>query len=720
MAFGWTNPYWAGISVMVVTLPYMGAALEKALMRVIGTIIAGILAYLIAGAFAQEQAAYIACVSIILVICGYYGSGTYYPYAFTLCALTLMIVVTNTYENPAMLWTDVFFRISEISLGVFVALTVNAIFWPQNAGRTLCAKLATELDACRRLLQQSVNHYMRDEPFGEDPDSLEKTITSNLASLRPLLLQAQKDSSLVSHHRANFQHIFSALENLFITLTILRHAAESRYPRSYRLEFIGEVQALAENLDQSLAALITSFRTGTTPSNTSTSVRETALKLDDKINAIRDAGINLNYSIEDTTQFYSIVANLMDFSRGLEELESVLAEINGTPRPQHTPQPKAATSPTDSQRRFHLSHPDRIRLIHGVKVSIACISSIYAWLWLQWPGGAQAVITCTLVMQATLVASNQKAVLRLGGCLLGGTFGALSLIFLEPHFSSYLAFSIPLFLAILFFGWINFGNPSYSYAGFQAYIAFLLMTSISNTQNISLIDGVHRFMGILLGVAIAMVVQRLIWPIIPERELKRSFSEFFTHAGHFLRAYTPRRLQDEDSTEQLERLNHEVNPNAASAENWLSQIALSKDKEHQRNEMRRFALAAQTVSYRLRALEQAFQGETPAALRERLAPEILAVSEACSQVFLQIADAFREGRSPSPINPALDQAVTNMTRTITLVFRKEQAGRPYPGQQVAVLLRLARRYRALAAETNACYKLATKLDFRILDRSPFF
>lgn len=706
MAFDWDNPYWAGISTMVVTLPYMGAAIEKAIMRIVGTVMAGVALYLISGAFPQNQIGYCTLLAIALIFSGYFGAGSWYPYTFMLFGITLNILVADTFQNPANLFPFAFFRISEICLGVGVALAVNAIFWPQSAGRDFLRKVAQELEQCRLLYQEATALALHDKPPQADLAALEDAITVQLAKLHPLLSQAQRDSSLVHRHRQAFVDFLHGVEALFITLSMFRRAAESHYPKGYREELRPELEAFVAAVDKHFAAVHEALESGKVPTDIDTD-RE-GEKVDAKIDELRRADVNLKYAIEDTTHLYAQLANIFDVKKALDSLLIILTEINGGPA-----RPRSAETVMARSNRL-----DKRRLQHGMKVAIACIGSLYIWQALQWTGGAQAAITAGIVMQVSMVASNQKALLRLGGCLLGGSCGAFSLVFLEPYFSSYATFCLPLFFFFFLFSWVNFGNPAYAYAGFQSFLTFLLMTSVSNTQNVSLLPGVDRLMGIVLGVTICLVVLRLFWPIIPERELRHDLGSFFGQARAFIRTYTPERLAGRPARVELLKLSGSITPLASSAETWLSQIAMN-DEEAARNRIRRFALAAQTLSYRLRALEQTFQREGPAELREKIAPSILEINDAVEQALGLLSQAFRDCRAPT-IEVDFDTPLRKLTQTVYKLFREDKVGRPYQGHQVAGVLGLSRRYRALANEARHCLQLARSLDYDELQRAPFF
>lgn len=711
MGFGWDRPYWAGISVIVVTLPYVGASLEKGAMRLAGTALAGIFVYLISGAFPQNQAGYCALLFLVLVFTGYFGTGAWYPYAFILCGMSVAIIGANTFQTFDKLWEIVYFRVSEICLGVLVAIVVNALVFPQSASKVLGARTGDLLEDFTRLLENAISQYTGDKPTLDDPQQFEEEISSRFPKLRELLPQAVLDSSSFSRHRYALKAGMQFMERMFVCIVSTQRAASARYPRHYQENFREELRAYTDALLDNIHALAATFaRRQPLPKPTLPAVRQA---LEDKLDAMRRKEIPLKYRLEDTTQFLAFYANLCELERAIELLRDVAGSFL---QPGSSDRELKARIMAQEKSRFRL---DPARLKHGIKVGIAVITAIYAWLWWQYPGGLQGVVTVGIVMQLTVVASNQKSLLRLGGCLIGGTCGALILQLITPHVSTYLEFAPFLFACFFLFGFLYYGPKKYAYAGLQAMIVFLLMTSIENTQSTSLKPGIDRFLGILAGVGICAVVLRLIWPVIPERELRRTVSGFFGDCRDYLRLYTPRHLAGEKVIPAEKSLESQLIDLPATCQNWISQIGLRNEEEPQRARYHELALSLQSLRFRLQSLEICYRRQLVPALLARIEPDILALNQRLAESFDAFEAAFRTGRLPETF-PDLAPPLRNLNRALWVLLRRDRAARPHSAEEVAVFLALVRRYRSLTAETRTCRELLGKLDLKILERSPFF
>ncbi|MGA7393876.1 MAG: FUSC family protein, partial [Terrimicrobiaceae bacterium] len=128
------DPTWAVMTVFVIMFAqFVGAVAEKAVMRVIGTALGGVIGYLLTARLEQQPVLY------LLLVGGVVGFGTAmfgytkYPYAFLLCALTTMVVASNGMIDPTFSWRPALARIEEVSVGVISAVIVSSLLWPRYA-----------------------------------------------------------------------------------------------------------------------------------------------------------------------------------------------------------------------------------------------------------------------------------------------------------------------------------------------------------------------------------------------------------------------------------------------------------------------------------------------------------------------------------------------------------------------------------------------------------
>ncbi|AIT09186.1 hypothetical protein LO80_03840 [Candidatus Francisella endociliophora] len=121
---------WMVITVLVVmsTQPNLGGALDKALMRFLGTIIGAVIAIVIT-AFIPVGYVQIVLVMPFIFLAVYFAGASKYSYAGTLAGITLMIIILN--QQPSV--QIAIYRAVEILLGITVALIVNRFVFPIRA-----------------------------------------------------------------------------------------------------------------------------------------------------------------------------------------------------------------------------------------------------------------------------------------------------------------------------------------------------------------------------------------------------------------------------------------------------------------------------------------------------------------------------------------------------------------------------------------------------------
>jgi uncharacterized membrane protein YccC len=135
-----TNPYWALLTVFIVSQPLQsGPVLAKSLYRIIGTVIGAGVALLLVALFAQERVLFLGALALWIGLCAF-GSQyarNFAAYSFVLSGYTVAIVgIPGALEagNAFYIATG---RVAEVCLGIIVAATVNHIILPSPLGPQL-------------------------------------------------------------------------------------------------------------------------------------------------------------------------------------------------------------------------------------------------------------------------------------------------------------------------------------------------------------------------------------------------------------------------------------------------------------------------------------------------------------------------------------------------------------------------------------------------------
>jgi uncharacterized membrane protein YccC len=137
---------------------------------------------------------------------------------------------------------------------------------------------------------------------------------------------------------------------------------------------------------------------------------------------------------------------------------------------------------------------------------------------IDWSGIHTALITCTFIALESTGATLHKGVLRIGGCVIGGTLALFTIVFLMPHMDTIASLVVVVACASAIAGWVAAGSELISYGGLQIAFAFFYSVFQGYAPDTDLDNVRNRVVGILFGLIVTGVVFKYIWP---ERTIDR-------------------------------------------------------------------------------------------------------------------------------------------------------------------------------------------------------
>lgn len=189
-----------------------------------------------------------------------------------------------------------------------------------------------------------------------------------------------------------------------------------------------------------------------------------------------------------------------------------LADATGHAAPAPANQPKPA-------KRVSLMADDAFTnpayLRYALKTVLAMLLGYLFVVATDWRGISTVVVTCLIVAQPSLGASNHKIKLRVAGAAAGSVLALLLAVFTVPRIDDIVGLLLITLPVLGLCAYVSAGSERIAYAGQQMMFTFalaLLMDSGPSTDLTSIRD---RLIGIALGIAISCMIQTMLWP---ERE----------------------------------------------------------------------------------------------------------------------------------------------------------------------------------------------------------
>jgi uncharacterized membrane protein YccC len=245
---------WALFTVLVLApAQYVGAIAQRSTARVVGTIIGGFSGVWLLGNYERDRLLFLGFAFVYIWICMYMYGGTIFPYAFFLCANTLVRVSASGMTDPTDAWHVGLARTLEILTGVVSVILVSNLVWPRfarhdfiNLSRAALGNVARLVDLQNKGLATGADLFNETRPIAI-------ALREQVMKLRAVLQNGANESLYFRRHLSSYRAAV-------VSVTHLRQAALDLFRRQKGapgyLDHVGaELVAVHEAIGQELQML---------------------------------------------------------------------------------------------------------------------------------------------------------------------------------------------------------------------------------------------------------------------------------------------------------------------------------------------------------------------------------------------------------------------------------------------------------------------------------
>lgn len=456
------NPYWAGISAIVVLQASSGATIERAMLRVLATIVAVLWALFLVIFFHELPILLFLAGFLTLTFSFYYGHKTNKLYAWVLGPGTFLTVLFF-YPPHLVDFTDIShlaaLRTLEVLIGTGCAL-VCALIYPVNATPSLKANAGEMLNSLSHLHTLCLDRYI-EAKTGADFDTRLNHLSALVDSHVSLRLFAQRESLFAKRRDAEYSQ---AVEQYIQTASEIIAETYQGFNREYaeiRTLFAEATEQLKQAIARSVADL-NQFIAGQIPLSQvleSLKSREAAVQaLEQSFQDARDAGTLFNFSVEASIQWQQFII-----------LERNLCQLLENFCDPHYILPKQKRWIWQKDSLLNPFTFDRYYWLYAIKGAVCAIGFPLIAVYYHVPGAAMLGIWVLLVMQMDGFASKRLGFLHVCAFVLASLAAILFVSLQLPVFMF-----IPLFMLFIFLtAYIFHGPADYSYMGVIAGVMFI-------------------------------------------------------------------------------------------------------------------------------------------------------------------------------------------------------------------------------------------------------
>jgi uncharacterized membrane protein YccC len=492
------QPRTAMMTAIIVMQPQTGLVLVKSLYR-IGATIAGILVgLLLVGMFAQAPVLYLLGLALWVGICTA-GSAFYRnfkSYGCVLAGYSAAMMGQFSIPEPMSFFSIASTRLTEITLGILCAGVVSDVIFPRRLSDAITSNVQNRYKEFITFVRASLSGTVGRAEL----DNMRLRLVGNVLSLESIRSNAVLEDPEVRGRDLRLRKLNS--EFMAVTTTfnsfhqLLKRLTKNATPAG---------QALT-NLWESFGETVVTK--GEIPANADAAHRAAR-----RIAAFRSM---LGRRVEEVRK--NIAADgdpqtVLDFATAVELLHRFLRELHAYTKTYAT-LPNAANEPnTPDDIDFAVRTDPVVALLMGGRAFVGIIVVGWFWIATAWPYGTSALTFVAIA--SALFASAPDPTRSTNKMLIGHLSGLVAAFvykfFVMPGMDGFMLLCTSM-VPFLMVGLYLRTRPGIADIGFGYTVFFIQMTSPSNTMQFDPVDFVNDGCGVLVGVAVAGCLYRMMMP----------------------------------------------------------------------------------------------------------------------------------------------------------------------------------------------------------------
>jgi len=687
LSLGWERPAWAGLAVALCSLSTTGESVNKGLLRILGTLLAGSVALLLNALFPQDRWAYLLSATTYIGFCTYMmGHSTRWYFWFIGGYVMALLALAGGPEGAAS-FEIVILRLQQTTLGVVSYTVVAMLLWPQRRSPVLRQSAGSLMDMHRRLLGHDFA-VLRGDPEDPGVTKLRAQASAGAAGLPEVIDGAELDSPDVWDARRLWRRFAGEAAALNEALERWRHG----FGELEKLDLgrlMPDLQAFATELDGRLAS-VTRMLADEAP------LKEPEGRAPVLVGDALDALTPFDRAAADRGQDL-----LQRIDRLTRSLFAIAAEIRGVPSsapPEHTGRDAALPWTLD---------PDRL----------ACALRAFVTVWLillacmyipdfPMPPGVIPVAAAVGIQLAVMPQISVRTLI--GPLVLGAAVGGAFYLLVMPHLSSFAGLGAGIFIAVFLVS-VLLSKPQQALSRTITLSFFPMLISVSNSQSYSLLFPFNFAMMLQLALLAVWIATWIPISFMPDRVVFKQLKRFFSSSDRLAgtrNAYVRQALDL-----------HEVTALPGKIRRWFAALPAAAYGDGSPRQGQDLADGMQILGDRLRELVALRGAPQAAAIARELAPDMRSWRRGIQEV-LRSLDADPQGIDAPEWRARLDARLAALETRIKSVLSDAPAG-AVSAEEFANMYRLLGAYRGVSESLVRLTEHAAAIDWERLREARF-
>ena len=646
-------PAWAVFTVLMLSMArFVGAVQEKAAFRLIGTIVGGVLGYLATSSLQQSPFLYLPLTFVVVAFSVAMFGQSRAPYAFFLVGMTYVVVASDSLNDPSTASRYALLRVEEVGLGVIVSMVVQVLVFPRFANDAFAGLIRSVLAELADAVTLGIRHFSEEKTGVAE---VLRDFPSKSTQMRVLMrFGAMESKSFRQNIGRHAQKVDLIARAAALIRSFARHEPAQEPIRS-RLE--GHVEEIGRLLREGFLALEDGKPL---PAEWNSRLAEIWTDLDSLVLEFR-----ADPEIQKLAPFESGVmsAHLL-LLRELCDLLKKFDILNNSP---------AETCPLSERLALAPAWPSVPWIQRGIRAGVAVVAGLILENWLNPPGGGMMMLCICTFTALNAISPNESgdrpAVRQLIVMSSVMALASLAMLVSTPLLASYAVQNTVMVTWAFLFGYWFHRAGGITVPLMYCFMVLACVVSLNAQEPVSFEAIVGMFFGMVNGPIVACLAQRLMWPALPQNNLRLGVKKYLESMQAALR-------DGMWSLPLWQRTEHTLFPAKARLAIAAMRGPTCPPEEAQRLE--EFILTIQEMSWEFSLCLGRLHPILPPDFLEKGNASIARAKETFRRGLAEIADSFAAARPPADLTAEIDAALRDWDEWMDWLRRQILANQTSP------------------------------------------
>lgn len=542
--------FFSVINVFIILVMIPETTVEQGIIVFIGSAVGVLVAYLFMSLLTDLKPVYLILMVVWLLFCMYLFSNPRYSFGALQAGLFSSWLMIAAMSDPGDVPSMGIHLILQTALGIIIALLVYFLLWPPRQERLLKQMISSVFINFSDMFQNFVDEKIN---FSEPRHGTNGISLDSFSGLLTQISRAAASTKDTEFPEDMYTKLVARLKDVFLKVQILHETLSGGQFFLSDEDAVSTLTRVFRRLSEHYNDLGQAVGQGIKVDPLSGKLRDDINYLENRYREMHDkTGMDFDY-YSDVTVFGTLIQVIKDTAQEVGAIDGYHNIIQSPEKYNKMKLGKISRNPALEKYReasgFHLD-PNRLRL--SIKVVLAIMIVVFGDLYFDLPASVETLITAVLITAApaNIGQAHLKEKLRFLAVIVGGLYslGVILIVSNVPHF--------PVFLLLLWLGlflgaYTASGSERVAYAGFQMGIVLPLILLGTDGPPTSFTIAIQRFVGVIVGGVIALIIVHFVWPVDPLEKLKEGLSAALYRSGLVFKTLLGLNKEDEKNIKSL-------------------------------------------------------------------------------------------------------------------------------------------------------------------------